>query len=328
VYLSLNGPFVQSAVGRRGVGPMLAVPFPPAPNPRRLVRSSARGLRGLGDCSPNDTACVMASFEASVQRNAAIETEQNRIKRANCMMDFNRTPDSCTRQYPDVTAQMLWNGQDPATPQSMSGGAMPYAPITPYINQNVYTPETLPAPTPFTPNPNYIPPSPPPPAGSALGVSIENVSRPGQTSSFQVGDDWRVTVRGPANSPVTASSVQNGASNPASSFGSTDSSGVRVLTGRMSADTVGSWLENWYVGGKSAGSLTFKVAATPGGGNTGGGAGSGSDAGSGSGSDSLSDLFTKQVGIPFTSVGAPVWMLAAAGIGALVILPNLLRGGR
>jgi hypothetical protein len=99
-----------------------------------------------------------------------------------------------------------------------------------------------------------------PTADYTLGVILENLTS-GQPSSFNVGDQWRLTISGPPNLPVTGAAQQSGRNLGVSSYGSTDSTGHLVLTGTMTADTVGSWSEQWTVGGRPVGSVSFVVVA-------------------------------------------------------------------
>lgn len=99
-------------------------------------------------------------------------------------------------------------------------------------------------------------------APSAHGaITLSNVSRPGQP--FQAGDSFALSIVGAApNKPVTVSSQHNGA--PSSgSFGNTDSSGNFSTSGVMTADTIGTWTEQWSVGGVALQALTFTVSAAP-----------------------------------------------------------------
>jgi len=104
--------------------------------------------------------------------------------------------------------------------------------------------------------------SPPPVSatGLPLGVTLQNASG-GSNTQFNVGDTFRLVVTGPANSQVTGSSMHDGKGGGSAPFGSTDSSGRAVITGTMTADTVGGWVEQWYVGGQNAGSVSFSVVA-------------------------------------------------------------------
>lgn len=99
-----------------------------------------------------------------------------------------------------------------------------------------------------------------PPAGRPLGVTLQNASG-GSNSQFRVGDTFRLVITGPANVQVTGSSQHDGRSGAAAPFGNTDSTGQAVITGTMTPDTVGGWVEQWFVGGQNAGSVSFSVAA-------------------------------------------------------------------
>lgn len=98
------------------------------------------------------------------------------------------------------------------------------------------------------------------PAGRPLGVTLQNASG-GSNTQFRVGDTFRLVITGPANSQVTGSSQHDGRSGAAAPFGNTDSTGQAVISGTMTPDTVGGWVEQWFVGGQNAGSVSFSVAA-------------------------------------------------------------------
>lgn len=270
-----SGRIATNGGGARGMGSAPWIPFPmpfwPAPNPPAFVRG-AHGLRGLGDstitagenCDPLNSACVARNFERWVQTMAAQQTAQNRILRKNCSADPFRTPASCADQYPDVSeADLTVGGLSPSNPIQFQ---LPMYTPTGYVaNPNAQQVPNAPLTRSGGEAPaQYVgPPVQAPPANVTRSVSVENVSRPGQTSSFRVGDNWRITVTGPAGQPVSATSIHNGVSQAGSNFGTTDSSGRAVLTGQMTSDTVGSWSESWQVGGQPAGSLVFTVAAAP-----------------------------------------------------------------
>lgn len=126
-------------------------------------------------------------------------------------------------------------------------------------------------------------------AGVIVPVTLTflNTSRAGMP--LKVGDSWSLTIMGSASTPVTGDATQNGKLvGKGTPFGSTDSSGKKVLTGVMTADTVGQWSETFFVGSQSA-QLTFTVAAATSSGappppdQTGGGGGTATDTGGGSG---------------------------------------------
>lgn len=169
-------------------------------------------------------------------------------------------------------------------------------------------------------------------SGARVTAAIQNLSRPGQ--SFQVGDQWQITVSGAASQPVSGSATKDGASLGTTPFGSTDASGQRVLTGSFGASTVGSWVEVWSVGGVQAPPISFTVAAASspsgagsgagaGAGSSGGGAGSGgSSSGGGGGTSSPGPDAGASSALSFLgssfSVGSyqvPVWGVLAAVVG-------------
>jgi hypothetical protein len=123
-------------------------------------------------------------------------------------------------------------------------------------------------------------------------LTFTNTSRAGMP--LQVGDSWSLTIMGSANTPVTADATQNGklVAN-GTAFGSTDASGKRVLTGVMTADTVGQWQETFHVGSQSA-QLSFTVASASAGkappppDQTGGGGSTSTDSSGGSGDGGVS----------------------------------------
>ena len=159
------------------------------------------------------------------------------------------------------------------------------------------------------------------PAGTfPRSVRMVNLTRGG--SSFQVGDNYRLTVQGDPNKPVAGSATQNGKSLGSSQqYGSTDASGSFVLDGGMTADTVGSWAEQWSVGGVPVGSLSFQVAAAPVSGSRTTSSGDNSTLATVALPSSL-DFLTNPVSL--FGFNVPVWLLAAGGIGAVV----LFSGGK
>jgi len=94
------------------------------------------------------------------------------------------------------------------------------------------------------------------------GVTLKNTTRGG--NSLQVGDSWQVTVLGPPNSSVVGAAQQNGNSLGSTGYGSTDSTGKLILNGTADPTTVGSWTEQWSVGGTPVGSISFTVTAASG----------------------------------------------------------------
>lgn len=108
-------------------------------------------------------------------------------------------------------------------------------------------------------------PAPQPATPVAPGVvSIQNSTRSGSTQ-FVVGDAWLIQIRGASpNQPVSATSSQNGQTHAGESFGNTDAYGNFSISGVMAADQIGTWAQQWFVGGKSSGVLQFVVLQAPG----------------------------------------------------------------
>lgn len=90
-------------------------------------------------------------------------------------------------------------------------------------------------------------------------VRIENLSRPGSVSTFQIGDKFRLSVNNAKpNAPVSVATSQNGAGS-SSTYGNTDANGSFEVSGTMAAEHLGAWSEQWTVGGGNAGTIAFSV---------------------------------------------------------------------
>ena len=133
-----------------------------------------------------------------------------------------------------------------------------YTPVNPSGLQWTCWPPNIPLPPTSLPTnttantaPTYIPTT----------ATIQNISRPGQ--SFQVGDQWSLSINGNAGVSVTGSASQNGATVSTSQVGTTDSAGQLTLTGTFGAGDIGTWQESYLVGSGSPFSLSFSVAAAP-----------------------------------------------------------------
>jgi hypothetical protein len=110
-----------------------------------------------------------------------------------------------------------------------------------------------------------IPPAPPPapatttPASTGPDlvsglVSLTDLSNPGK---FYVGDTFVVRISGaPPNSPVAVQAKGNTVS-----MGQTDSTGAWSHQSVWQSGDIGSWFENWIVGGSGVGILSFTVSA-------------------------------------------------------------------
>lgn len=129
------------------------------------------------------------------------------------------------------------------------------APMNPVVSY--YTPGTPAVPVSLAARPT-----------AARGGQLSFTSSRGGTA-LQVGDTWLVAITGASpNSPVTVSGSGNTGSFGATSMGSTDSNGNYSKSGAVGAGEVGSWSEQWAVGGVPSGSVSFSVskAITPQGG--------------------------------------------------------------
>jgi hypothetical protein len=114
------------------------------------------------------------------------------------------------------------------------------------------------------------PPASQTPTVYPVTATLRNLSRPG--ADMRVGDQWELTITGRPNAPISAAASHNGAS-ATQSFGNTDGSGRKVLSGTYDASVLGSWQQTWTIAGQSA-TISFTVLPmTP---AVGSGAGSGS----------------------------------------------------
>ena len=147
----------------------------------------------------------------------------------------------------------------------------------------------------------------------------------GNASSFQVGDKWQISITGASpNKPVIVTGTQNGKTST-TPMGTTDASGNWAITGTMDASTVGSWSEQWSVGGVVIGQLSFTVgaAASSSGSGSGAGGGAATPQTTGGGSVANTSTGTFDIGSFLTGsafLGLPNWMLLAAAAGAIVLI--------
>jgi len=100
----------------------------------------------------------------------------------------------------------------------------------------------------------------PRPNAPARGGQLSFTSSRGGTA-LQVGDTWLVAITGATpNSPVTVSGSGNTGTFGATSMGSTDSNGNYSKSGAVGTGELGSWSEQWAVGGVPSGSsVSFSV---------------------------------------------------------------------
>jgi phage tail protein X len=89
----------------------------------------------------------------------------------------------------------------------------------------------------------------------------------GNISQLKVGDQWTITVTGPAGSPVYATDSK-GNKTLMGTISGTSGTGTLVLGGKVTGDQVGQWTESWTVGSVALpGTVAFNVvvagSATP-----------------------------------------------------------------
>jgi hypothetical protein len=109
---------------------------------------------------------------------------------------------------------------------------------------------------------NSIPYTPPPTAsGPSPSGGRVNFTTSRGTNAAQVGDAWQVAITGAApNSPVTVSGTMPGSSFAGTAMGTTDSNGNFSKSGTFGTGDMGSWSEQWSVGGLGSGGFSFSVA--------------------------------------------------------------------
>lgn len=181
---------------------------------------------------PADPAIVARNTAASDAFELAVQQEQAGSNFDQCALNAQNA--NSPEQYAEVMARC--NQQ--AEIQS--------APMVPTVQY--YTPPTVPRATYTTPA-----------RGGQLSFTT---SRGG--NALQVGDTWLVAITGATpNSPVTVSGSMPGGSFSGTSMGSTDSNGNFSKSGSVGTGEIGSWSEQWAVGGVSSGSVSFTVSAVP-----------------------------------------------------------------
>ena len=176
-------------------------------------------------------------------------------------------------------------------------------------NATQYLTSTVPiAPTAYTPG--VVAPAG---GGSTPGravLSFTNLTS-GNNAVFNVGDRWQIQIVGAAPNAPVAVVGGLGTSSSTAAMGTTDSTGSFTMNGQMSAAQVGSWTEQWTVGGQSIGTFSFTVNPT----NSTSTAATG-----GSVTGSMADLLSASTTLGGTSI--PDWAL---GLGALEILWFVMR---
>jgi hypothetical protein len=106
-------------------------------------------------------------------------------------------------------------------------------------------------------------PPAPSPAASPLAPSMSITTSGGNQGILDVGDSYTVVLAGQAaNAPVSITAQQVGSTPQTVGLGTTDGNGNFTSTGSVTANHVGSWIENWFVGGAQIGSWSFQVYPT------------------------------------------------------------------
>src|SRR5271166_2767740 len=81
---------------------------------------------------------------------------------------------------------------------------------------------------------------------------------------MMVNDNFQLTVHGAPNQPVVVVQTSNGVTSAPYRFGTTDASGNFIVSGSQPQSNVGSYLQQWSVGGvPAAPELSFIVTASP-----------------------------------------------------------------
>lgn len=250
-------------------------------------------------CQPWDTPCVMRNVAR--QTGYQIAEGQNSASQlyGNCLAGGTDAA-TCRARWPvgyagDVPFMNLPRDQQVA--EAAQGGFSIPAPVAPAV----------------------------PAAPVASGGSVHFQSSRGGTLVYP-GDTWTVTISGASpNLPVQVQGGKNGASNT-TPMGSTDSAGNFSLSGRFTQDDIGSWVENWSVGGRGSGSFNFTVGSVPTT-STGKPIVDTSSAANAPGGAPAPDggPATKQ-GAPSSSIGGAIpWWGWLAGVGAAIFL---MKGNR
>jgi hypothetical protein len=102
------------------------------------------------------------------------------------------------------------------------------------------------------------------PINNSGGVNVPTTSNANFTfnvpnNPMQVGDTWVASITGAqANAPVVVQGGMNGVLGNVQ-VGTTDANGDFSLSGTCTSDEVGSWTEQWIVGGDVVGNISFVI---------------------------------------------------------------------
>ena len=74
-----------------------------------------------------------------------------------------------------------------------------------------------------------------------------------------MGDSFALTIYGDPGGVISVNGAHNGVAFTNPHFGQLNQDGIQIVTGVWDYNYVGSWLENWFVNGRLAGTLNFEV---------------------------------------------------------------------
>ena len=98
---------------------------------------------------------------------------------------------------------------------------------------------------------------------SGQTIQLTNVTHPQISPNFRVGDEYRLTVSGPPNQPVSVVQTTNGTTGNPFIFGYTDPSGTFTLSGIQTSANIASYEQVWSVGNSVALDVFYVVTDAP-----------------------------------------------------------------
>jgi hypothetical protein len=199
----------------------------------------------MEDCIPFDVQCVDRNRIKGDVYEAAVNKAQADNNRDQCYANAANANTAEQRAAVMARCDAAYSGAE-----AYGGGSGPVNWGVPLGNPQPYTSSVAPI------------------ASATKGGQLSFTSSRGSTS-LQVGDTWLAAITGASpNSPVTVSGSGNAGVFGATSMGSTDGNGNYSKSGQVGTGEVGSWSEQWAVGGVPSGSVSFTVskAMTPQGG--------------------------------------------------------------
>jgi len=153
-------------------------------------------------------------------------------------------------------------------------------------------------------------------ASGPVVLTLRNTSRP--NSPLASGDSFELVITGSPYSPVQIDATRNGSQRGVSEVGSTDGQGLKIISGRMSENEIGSWVEVVKVGSSTA-TISFSVGAAPGMTQGGGPAAAGGSTNAGGGGSTAIPGTVSPV-MAAVSGGLPSWVIPAAIAAAAVLM--------